>query len=77
MFDTHASLIHLNTRGVPVWQYHSKLREMPVTASTMLVIFIGVLIFAAFAGSLAWAQLYARPAGTAPVQAIRPKRRAF
>jgi hypothetical protein len=50
---------------------------MPVTASTMLVIIIGVLIFAAFAGSLAWAQLYARPAGAAPVQAIRPRRRAF
>ena len=55
----------------------ASIKEIPVTASTMLVIFIGVLIFAAFAGSLAWAQLYARPAGTAPVQAIRPRRRAF
>lgn len=48
-----------------------------MTASTMLVIIIGVLIFAAFAGSLAWAQLYARPADAAPVQAVHPKRRAF
>jgi hypothetical protein len=46
-----------------------------MSASTMLVIIIGVLIFAAFAGSLAWAQLHARPARIAPV--IRPKRRPF
>ena len=48
-----------------------------MTASTILVIIIGVLIFAAFAGSLAWAQLYARPASAVPVKVVRPKRRAF
>ncbi len=48
-----------------------------MTASTLLVIIIGVLIFAAFAGALAWAQLYVRPARPAPVRAIPPKRRAF
>jgi hypothetical protein len=68
-------LIHLNARIIPVWQYGPNLREMPMSASTMLVIIIGVLIFAAFAGSLAWAQLHARPARIAPV--IRPKRRPF
>jgi len=69
-------LIHLNARVVPVGQNLQKLKEMPVTVSTMLVI-IGVLIFAAFAGSLAWAQLYSRHASIAPVQGARPKRRAF
>jgi len=70
-------LIHLNAQIIPVWQYGPNLREMPVSASTMLVviIIIGVLIFAAFAGSLAWAQLHARPARITPV--IRPKRRPF
>jgi hypothetical protein len=68
-------LIHLNAQFIPVWQYGPNLREMPVSASTMLVIIIGVLIFAAFAGSLAWAQLHARPARITPV--IRPKRRPF
>jgi hypothetical protein len=69
-------LIHLNAQISPDWQYGPNLREMPVNASTMLVIIIGVLIFAAFAGTLAWAQLHARhrPAFT-PV--IRPKRRPF
>jgi len=70
-------LIHLNARVVPVGQNLQKLKEMPVTVSTMLVIIIGVLIFAAFAGSLAWAQLYSRHASIAPVQGARPKRRAF
>jgi len=70
-------LIHLNARLVPVRQSLQKLKEMPVTVSTMLVIIIGVLIFAAFAGSLAWAQLYSRHASIAPVQGARPKRRAF
>jgi len=41
----------------------------------VVIIIIGVLIFAAFAGSLAWAQLHARPARIAPV--TRPKRRPF
>jgi hypothetical protein len=63
--------------GRPVWQYEPNLRETSMTASTMLVIIIGVLIFAAFAGSLAWAQLYVRPASTAPVKVVRPKRRTF
>jgi len=48
-----------------------------VTVSTMLVIIIGVLIFAAFAASLAWAQLYSRHVSMAPVQGVRPRRRAF
>jgi len=68
-------LIHLNAQIIPGWQYGPNLREMPVSASTMLVIIISVLIFAAFAGSLAWAQLHARPARIAPV--TRPKRRPF
>ena len=45
-----------------------------MTASTLLVIIIGVSVFAAFAGSLAWAQSYARPAA---VPVVRPKRRPF
>jgi hypothetical protein len=68
-------LIQLNAQIIPVWQYGPNLREMPMSASTMLVIIIGVLIFAAFAGSLVWAQLHARPARITPV--IRPKRRPF
>jgi len=72
-----AFLIHLNARLVPVRQSLQKLKEMSVTVSTMLVIIIGVSIFAAFAGSLAWAQLYSRHASIAPVQGARPKRRAF
>jgi len=50
---------------------------MSVTVSTMLVIIIGVLIFAAFAASLAWAQLYSRHVSIAPVRGVRPRRRAF
>ena len=45
-----------------------------MTASTMLVIIIGVSVFAAFAASLAWAQLHMRPAAA---QVTRPKRRPF
>jgi hypothetical protein len=74
---TACFLIHLNARVFPVCQYEPEQEEMPMTASTMLVIIIGVLIFAAFAGSLAWAQLYARPSGAAAVRVVRPKRRAF
>jgi len=70
-------LIHLNARVASIRQHEGKLKEMSVTVSAVLVIIIGVLIFAAFAGSLAWAQLHARPAGTAPLQAVRPKRRPF
>jgi hypothetical protein len=53
------------------WLVCAAIKEISVTVSTMLVIIIGVVIFAAFAGSL-----YARPGG-APVPVVRPKRRAF
>ena len=48
-----------------------------MTASTMLVVIMGVFAFAAFATIMAWAQLYARPTSAAPVQIVRPKRRSF
>jgi hypothetical protein len=64
-------LIHVNAPIVPVRHNEPKPKEMPVAASTMLV---GVLIFAAFAGSLACAQLHSRPAAAT---VIRPKRRPF
>jgi hypothetical protein len=41
----------------------------------MLVIAIGVLVFATFAAALAF--LYMRPADTMPVRVIHPKRRPF
>jgi hypothetical protein len=65
-------LIHLNARIAPLWQCECKSQEMPVTASNLFVIIIGILVFGAFASLLAWAQLYARPA-TARV--VRPTRR--
>lgn len=66
-------MIYLN-RSQSVFGSVDQLKEMPVTASTMLVIIIGVLIFGALAGSLAWMQSRLRPA---PASIIRPKRRPF
>jgi hypothetical protein len=72
-----SDLIHLNARFVPGWHGYLKSKEVSVTVSTMLVIIIGVLAFAAFAATLAWAQLSVRPAGTVPAKIVRPKRRPF
>jgi len=65
-------LIHLNAHVVKLWQYFSKLKEMSVTTSTLFVIIAGVLAFAAFSASLAWAQLRTHSA-TVPI--VHRKRR--
>ena len=67
-------LIHLNARAAPVWQCEINPEETPVTTSAIFVVIVGVLVFAAFAGALAWTQLYAR---TPPAQVPRAKRRPF
>jgi hypothetical protein len=47
-------LIQLKAPVVTVQRHEPKPKEMPVAASTMLALIIGALIFATFAGSLAW-----------------------
>jgi hypothetical protein len=47
-----------------------------MTGSNIFAIIIGVFAFAAFATTLAWAQLYARPA-RAPTQIAHAKRPPF
>jgi len=48
-----------------------------MTPSSALVIIIGVFAFAAFATVLAWVQLYARPASSASLRIVHPKRHPF
>jgi hypothetical protein len=70
-------LIHLKALTIQVCERLGKIRRrQAMTGPNMLAIIIGVFAFAAFATTLAWAQLHARPA-CAPTQVAHAKRRPF
>ena len=48
-----------------------------MTATTVIVLTVLVILFAAFAGGLAWAQQHARQLSTAAANIPRPRRRPF
>lgn len=60
--------------GLPIVK---RTEETTMNGSTVLEITLAVALFAAFAGSLAWAQQEARSARRAAPQAVHRKRRPF
>ena len=48
-----------------------------MTTPTMLTVTVVIVLFASFAGTLAWVQQHARSLSTAPAETFRRKRRPF